>query len=157
MITFFQSNVRSILADMLIDHSNFKNIRITNASIVYEVLVDIRKGLHPFEKDKEYCYCLGLSRNNSIKYIDLVSIGSISGTIVAVPELYRFAIHKAVAGGIILAHNHPSGNLKPSTSDFKITKQIKKAGEIIGIKLLDHVIFSDEGFYSFVNEDAFDF
>jgi DNA repair protein RadC len=65
--------------------------------------------------------------------------------------LYRVAIHQA-ACSIILAHNHPSGNLNPSETDIKLTNKVKAAGKIIGIELFDHIIFSDEGFYSFANE-----
>ena len=56
------------------------------------------------------------------------------------------------ASGIILAHNHPEGTLEPSPADVEVTRQIKHAGEIIGIQLLDHIIFNRSGYFSFLEE-----
>ena len=138
---------------MLINHLKYKNVKIENAQTVYDILVDLRKELHEFELDKEYFYLIALSRSNKIRFIDLVSIGSATGTIVEPREVFRLAILKGVSGGLIMCHNHPSGNLEPSSEDKNITKRIKEAGNIIRIRLLDHIIFSDkEGFFSFANE-----
>src|ERR1035437_2087945 len=137
---------------MLIDHSDFKNLKISKAEIAFDILKSIRKNLAPFELDKEYFYAIGLTRRQTVRYIDLVSIGSLTGTLAEPREIYRMAIHKAVGGGIIISHNHPSGNLNPSEADNKLTKKIKEAGKIIGIELIDHIIFTDEGFYSYANE-----
>ena len=59
---------------------------------------------------------------------------------------------KSNASSILLCHNHPSGNLKPSEQDIKITKSIKEAGKLMEIALLDHLIITDEGFFSFADE-----
>ena len=137
---------------MLVDHSKYSNVKITEADIVYNILKEIFNALEPFEKDKEHLYAIGLTRRNTIRYIDQVSIGSMIGTVAEPREIFRMAIHQAVGGGIILAHNHPSGNLNPSEADIRLTKRVKNAGEIIDIRLMDHIIFTEEGFYSFVNE-----
>ena len=137
---------------MLADHSKYKHIKITTAENVYEILKDLYSELKEFEKDKEHLYTIGLTRRNTIRYIDLVSIGSMTGTVAEPREIFRMAIHLAVGGGIILAHNHPSGNIQPSDNDIRLTKKIKNAGEILEIRLMDHIIFSDEGFYSFTEE-----
>lgn len=108
--------------------------------------------LHPFEKDKEYFWVMGITRRNTVRYIDLVSIGSMTFTVAEPREIFRQAIHQAVGGGIIIFHNHPSGNIQPSDADIKLTRKVKEAGRIIGIQLIDHIIFSDEGHYSFANE-----
>lgn len=136
---------------MLIDHSNFKNIKIIKANDAVEILQSIRKNLEPFELDKERLYTIGLTRRNSVKYIDLVSIGSLTGTVAEPREIFRMAIHKA-AYSIILAHNHPSGNVNPSETDIRLTKKIKQSGIILNIFLIDHIIICAEGFYSFANE-----
>ena len=137
---------------MLVDHSKYKNVKITEADIVYDILKEIFDTLEPFEKDKEHLYAIGLTRRNTIRYIDQVSIGSIIGTVAEPREIFRMAIHQAVGGGIILAHTHPSGNLNPSEADIRLTRKVKNAGEIIDIRLMDHIIFTEEGFYSFANE-----
>lgn len=69
----------------------------------------------------------------------------------------REVFQRAIALGaysLILAHNHPSGNVEPSAEDVKITAQIKDAGKVVGIRLLDHIIISDEGYYSFQEANA---
>jgi DNA repair protein RadC len=137
---------------MLVDYSKYKNMKITKADIVYDILKERYNALEPFEKDKEHLYAIGLTRRNTIRYIDQVSIGSLIGTVAEPREIFRMAIHQAVGGGIILAHNHPSGNLNPSEADIRLTRRVKNAGEIIDIRLMDHIIFTEDGFYSFANE-----
>jgi DNA repair protein RadC len=80
-----------------------------------------------------------------------VSTGGMTGT-VADPKLIFAAALKGAACGIILAHNHPSNNLKPSISDEQLTTKIKEGGKLLDIKLLDHLIISSEGYYSFADE-----
>lgn len=91
--------------------------------------------------------------NNSNKVIDRfqLSKGGITGTLVDV----RLALKKALelgATSIILAHNHPSGNLNPSTSDKQLTQKLKTAGESLDIKVLDHVIVTEKSYFSFADE-----
>ena len=92
-----------------------------------------------------------LNRANKIKHFEIVSKGGIAGT-VADP---RIILKKAIleeASSIILSHNHPSGNVKPSKADEEITQKIKQAAALIDIKVLDHIIVSDEGYFSFADE-----
>lgn len=91
--------------------------------------------------------------NNSNKVIDqlLLSKGGITGTLVDV----RLALKKAIEVGatsIILAHNHPSGNLNPSAADKQLTQKLKTAGESLDIKVLDHIIVTEKSYYSFADE-----
>lgn len=92
-----------------------------------------------------------LNRSNKVLGIYEVSSGGITGT-VADPKLIFMAALKASACGIIISHNHPSGNLKPSRPDEELTKKIKEAGMLLDIKVLDHVIVTSEGYYSFADE-----
>jgi DNA repair protein RadC len=80
-----------------------------------------------------------------------VSHGGITGT-VADPKLIFAAALKANATGIILAHNHPSGNSQPSQADIGLTRKCKEIGELLDIKILDHMIMTTEGYYSFADE-----
>ena len=91
------------------------------------------------------------NRANKVLGIFEVSTGGISGT-VADPKLIFAAAIKAAASGIILAHNHPSGNLQPSQADIDLTRKIKEAGRFLEIQLLDHIIITSEGYYSFADE-----
>ena len=80
-----------------------------------------------------------------------MSTGGVSGT-VADPKLIFAAAIKANACGIILAHNHPSGNLHPSQADIDLTKKMKEGGKLLEIQLLDHVIVTTEGYSSLADE-----
>ncbi|MDO6390071.1 JAB domain-containing protein [Pontibacter sp. BT731] len=92
-----------------------------------------------------------LSRANRVLGIYEVSTGGVAGT-VADPKLIFAAALKACASGIILSHNHPSGNLNPSTADLQLTKKIRQGGELLDIAVLDHIILTSEGYYSLADE-----
>ena len=92
-----------------------------------------------------------LNRANKVLGICELSTGGISGT-VADPKMIFIAALKAAASNIILAHNHPSGNLKPSRADMELTKRIKEAGLLLEITVSDHIILSSEGFFSLADE-----
>lgn len=92
-----------------------------------------------------------LSRANKVLGIIQISSGGIAGT-VADPKLIFASALKACASSIILAHNHPSGNLGPSQADIQLTRKIKAGGELLDISVLDHVILSSEGYFPFADE-----
>jgi DNA repair protein RadC len=91
------------------------------------------------------------NRANKVLGIMHVSTGGISGT-VADPKLIFVAALKAKATGIIISHNHPSGNLTPSQADILLTRKLKEGGKLLEIQLLDHLILTSEGYYSFADE-----
>lgn len=94
-----------------------------------------------------------LNNSNKVKGIYEISSGGITGTLVDIRILFAVVL-KSLTTAIILAHNHPSGNLKPSHADIALTSKIKKASELLDIKLLDHVIITPDGaFYSFADEN----
>lgn len=98
----------------------------------------------------ESFFILCLDRNcNTIAYAK-ISQGGIAGTYVDVKIIAKYAVD-CLCNSIILAHNHPSGNLLPSEADIQITKKIKLGLELLDIKILDHIILSDESFYSFAD------
>jgi DNA repair protein RadC len=92
-----------------------------------------------------------LNRANRVLGIVNISSGGVTGT-VADPKIIYMAAIKSNAVSIVMAHNHPSGNLKPSRADEELTQKIKNAGQFLDIKLLDHVIVSSEGYLSFADE-----
>jgi DNA repair protein RadC len=111
------------------------------ASIFQPLLSDL---LH------EEFWILFLNRSNRVIARMKLSQGGISGTVTDVRIIMKKAVEH-LASGIIVCHNHPSGNLNPSEADSKITKKIKEAGEILDIQLLDHLIISDKDYYSFAD------
>ncbi len=92
-----------------------------------------------------------LNRANRVLGIIEISTGGMSGT-VADPKVIFAAAIKSAASSILLSHNHPSGNLAPSQADINLTRKLKSAGELLDIAVLDHLIISNEGFYSFADE-----
>jgi DNA repair protein RadC len=100
------------------------------------------------DRDKEHFWAIGLGNNNTVKYLELVSLGILDASLVHPREVFRFAILKGVKC-IVVGHNHPSGNLEPSEADISIIRQLSAAGKILGIQVLDHVIVTETGETSF--------
>ena len=92
-----------------------------------------------------------LNRNNQVTKIETISQGGVAGTVVDPKVVFKKALD-AQASAIILCHNHPSGNLKPSQQDLDITKKLVLAGKTLEISVLDHLIISDKGYFSFLDE-----
>lgn len=103
------------------------------------------------ELGHEEFWVLLLNNANKLEYKWRLSMGGITATLVDVRLIYKKAIEHS-ATSIILCHNHPSGNLKPSQSDIMLTKKVIKGGVILDIKVLDHVIVTEHGYYSFADE-----
>lgn len=96
---------------------------------------------------KEHFFVFYLDTKNQEIRCDLVTVGILNASIVHPREVFEPAV-KHLAAQIIVAHNHPSGNLEPSKEDIELTERLTKAGEILGIEVLDHVIISKDGYYS---------
>jgi DNA repair protein RadC len=99
---------------------------------------------------QESCYAIFLDRANMVKGYSLISLGGITGTVIDQRILLKYAID-LLAVGIILAHNHPSGNTKPSEADIRLTRKINEACKIMDIALLDHIILTENEFHSMAN------
>jgi len=102
-------------------------------------------------KKHEVFVAVYLNRANKIKHHEVISTGGITGT-VADPKLILKKALEHDATAIILCHNHPSGNLRPSKADQELTHKIKEAAKYFEMNVLDHIIVSDEGYYSFADE-----
>lgn len=123
--------------------------QITGSNDAYKILLQIwEDGKLEFV---EQFKVLLLNRANKVLGVYHLSTGGVAGT-VADPKLIYAAAIKANACALVMAHNHPSGNLKPSKADEELTLKIKGAGDFLDIKLLDHLIVSTEGYYSFADE-----
>ena len=89
-----------------------------------------------------------LSRANRIIFEETVSRGGTASTLVDVKLVMKSAVDK-LSSGLIFVHNHPSGNLNPSPADDKLTRQLKSAAELLDIRVLDHIIITSQGYYSY--------
>lgn len=99
----------------------------------------------------EQFHVLVLNRANKVLGIYLASTGITCGTVVDAKAIFVVAL-KTNASAVIIAHNHPSGNLNPSQQDIELTKQMSTAGKFLGIPVLDHIILTSESYYSFADE-----
>lgn len=122
-----------------------QNKKIRSSKDVYEELKEYHN------KKQEYFLCIYLDGANHIIQTKVITIGILNQSLVHPREVYAYAIEKRCAS-IIVAHNHPSGILSPSSEDIEVTKRLKKSGQILGIELLDHVIFTSEGFIALKEE-----
>ncbi|MGA9450380.1 MAG: JAB domain-containing protein [Verrucomicrobiia bacterium] len=102
-------------------------------------------------RKQEHFLCATINGANEILNIRVVSIGLIDRSPVHPREVFADAVADR-ASGIIVAHNHPTGKLEPSPGDTEVTRQLKAAGENVGIQLLDHIIFNRAGYFSFLEE-----
>lgn len=101
--------------------------------------------------DREAIYAIHLDARNKVLGIEMVSLGTLNSSLVHPRETFKSAILTG-ASGLILLHNHPSNDPKPSEEDIQLTARISKAGEILGIELLDHLIVCAKGHYSMKQE-----
>ena len=104
---------------------------------------------HYADRKQEHFLCATINGANEILNIRVVSIGLIDRTPVHPREVFADALSDR-ASAIIVAHNHPAGSLEPSAFDVEVTKQLKAAGAVMGIALLDHIIFNRSGYFSFL-------
>jgi len=103
------------------------------------------------DADREHFYCVHLSARNTVLEVTLVSVGTVNASLVHPREVFKRAIALSAAS-IILAHNHPSNDPSPSADDLDITSRLTKAGELLGIEVLDHVIVAEGSYTSFRQE-----
>jgi len=125
--------------------TNKKHLKIKDSKSTYELLLSCWNK-NTIELQEEFKVLL-LNRNNQVLGIYSLSKGGVSGTIVDSKLLFSVAL-KANASGIILVHNHPSGNRNPSEVDKAITNKIKQASKLLDIQLLDHLIITKDDYYS---------
>ncbi len=121
-----------------------EGLKISKAADVEPLL------LHYADRKQEHFITISLNGANEVITTRVVSIGLVNTTQVHPREVYADPITDR-ASSIIVAHNHPSGRLEPSKEDLAVTRKLKQAGDILGIKLLDHIIFSPKGLYSFLD------
>jgi DNA repair protein RadC len=121
-------------------------ISVKSSETVFQVF-------HPLmgDLDHEEFWLLMLNRANRVLGRFKVSQGGLSGTVIDTRIILKKALDN-LASSIIVCHNHPSGNMQPSDADVKITEKLKKAAEMLEIKLLDHIIIADKSYFSFADE-----
>jgi DNA repair protein RadC len=123
-------------------------IQVQDSQHVAKVFQDLLLLEDTIDQEKEHFYVMHLDTRSRINMVELVNIGTLTASLVHPRETFRRAVMQASAS-IIVAHNHPSGMVDPSDEDTQVTKLLFEAGNILGIKMVDHLIFAKETFFSF--------
>lgn len=137
-------------ATLLLAALEFARRRIKPEGMKIETPADLLPHVqHYADRNQEHFLCASINGANEILNIRVISIGLIDRTPVHPREVFADALSDR-ASAIIVAHNHPAGSLEPSPSDVEATKKLKAAGAVLGIALLDHIIFNRSGYFSFL-------
>ncbi len=124
--------------------SEHKGVQVNDSEAVATIFHSLLSSESEIDRDREHFWVVGLNTKNRIKYIELVSLGSVRSAFVHPRETFRLAVHEGVAS-IIVVHNHPTGDTEPSRDDIVLTERLKEAGDILDVRLLDHVIIGNGG------------
>jgi DNA repair protein RadC len=148
-----QNSLSSNLAEISVSYSSkiksTERRKVTSAKEAEEIFREIWRK-ETIELREEF-YILLLNRANQVLGWSKIGIGGLTGTVCDPRMIFSIAL-KCVASSIILAHNHPSGNTQPSASDIQLTKNVLEGGKLLEISVLDHLILTLEGSYSFADE-----
>ena len=137
-------------ATLLLAAIEFARRRIKPEGVKIQTPADLLPQIrHYADRKQEHFLCATINGANEVINVRVISIGLIDRSPVHPREVFADAVFDR-ACAIIVAHNHPSGALVPSPSDLDVTRQLKAAGEVVGINLLDHIIFNRSGYFSFL-------
>lgn len=132
-----------------------QKIKILNSADLYQVMQQILLRENKIRRNQEHFWVVGLDNSNKILFIELIGLGRVNRVEANPPDVFRMGIYK-LAVKMVLVHNHPSGNLKPSKTDVYLTDRMLKVGKIINIDVIDHLIITESKYISFENEGILD-
>ena len=127
-----------------------KKVAIDSSKNIAVIMQQILKRENKLGRSQEHFWVIGLNNGGKILFIELIGLGRQNRVTANPPDVFRMAIYK-LAIKLILVHNHPSGEMKPSTADRLFTDRIIKVGEIINIDVIDHIIISEKEHFSFAD------
>jgi len=133
---------------MTIKFKGKEDMTINSAREIYLIMRVILMRENKIDRDREHLWTISLNNDNKILNIELVSFGSVNQTIVEPMEVFSVPLQRR-AVSIILVHNHPSGKLVPSLKDKDVTDRLIQCGIMMHVNVLDHVIITEKGYYSF--------
>jgi DNA repair protein RadC len=128
--------------------SEKQKIKVVDLQDVYLIMQQVLLRENKIRRSQEHFWVIGLNNVNKILFVELVSLGASNRVQVHPPEVFRMAIYK-LAVRVILVHNHPSGQIRPTAADMAFTDKMIKVGELIHIEVLDHLVISETTFSSF--------
>lgn len=132
-----------------------QKVNIHSSGDIYKIMQQILLRENKISRSQEHFWVVGLDIKNKILFIELISLGATNAALVKPREVFRMAIYK-LAVKMILVHNHPSGNIEPSDRDNDFTDRLMKSGEMLGVKVVDHLIISEEAYTSYKDAGILD-
>jgi len=127
-----------------------QKIKIGNSDDIYSVMQRILLRENKVDRNREHLWTISLDTKNKILNIELVSMGTVNQTLVEPMEVFSIPLQKR-AVQIVVVHNHPSGEVKPSAADKDITNKLIQVGKIMNVPVIDHLIITENTYYSFAN------
>jgi len=127
-----------------------EKIKILNSDDIYRIMQGILLREDKIDQNREHFWVIGLATNNRILFIELISLGSVNKALAEPMEVFSFALQKR-AVSIVLCHNHPSGELRPSDPDKDVTDRLIQVGIIVDTHVIDHLIISERSYLSFAD------
>lgn len=125
-----------------------EKIKVLNSDDLYGIMQRVLLREEKIDQDREHFWVIGLANNHRILFIELISMGTVKKTLADPMEVFSLALQKR-AVRIILCHNHPSGELRPSDADKDMTDRLIQVGIIVDTPVLDHIIISSKSYMSF--------
>jgi len=121
---------------------------VTSPADIHQLLHTYFKTVDAVDRDKEHFFCFQLDTRSKVKVMELISIGIINASLVHPREVFtRAVMYRSVK--LVIAHNHPSFNPEPSDADLALTRKLVEAGKLLGIELVDHIIYTPDTYFSF--------
>jgi len=125
-----------------------QKIKILTSDDIYKIMQTILQREQKIDQDKEHFWIIGLATNLNLLFVELIGLGTVNKVLINPMEVFSFALQKR-AVNIMLCHNHPSGELKPSKDDKDTTDRMIQVGKIVGTPVLDHLIITERSYMSF--------
>ena len=123
-----------------------QKIKILSPRNLYPIMREILLRDDEYDRNKEHFWAVALAHNSLLQYVELISLGTLNQSVVEPMDVFSWALHKQVAM-LILVHNHPSGELKPTHADLDLTDNLIQVGRVVRIPVVEHLIITTEGFY----------
>lgn len=135
---------------MTIRLSKEQRVRVNSSGALYAIMQQVFQRERQIDRDREHFWIMGLATDHTLLFVELIGLGSIRRVGVEPMDVYSLALQKR-AVKIVLVHNHPSGNLVPSEEDKDLTDYLIQIGVLLNVPVLDHLIISEQRYYSFVD------